>query len=121
MPLAQMTTACPAHVRRQLPGHGAHVLRRRDQQHGVARRRLGELPVARIAGSSATPGRNASLTWRALMSATTSASRAHRMHVAAGAAQRCASAVPQAPPPMTLTLSIFKAVPPARNSRPSDA
>ena len=64
-------------MRLQVLGYGAHVLRRRDQQQRIAGAISASLPVARIAGSSATPGRNASLTCRALMPATTSGSRAH--------------------------------------------
>src|SRR5262245_13366337 len=57
--------------------------------------------VALTPAWSVTPGRNAEFMWLALISATTSGSRAHR-HTWRPARHRvCASAVPHAPPPST--------------------
>src|SRR5262245_2955452 len=56
--------------------------------------------VARTPGSNATLGRKGVLAWPALISATTSASRAHSTTPRPASRSVCASAVPHAPPPM---------------------
>src|SRR5262245_37380940 len=61
--------------------------------------------VARRPVSSATPGRNGVLAWDALISATTSASRAHSTTSRPASRSVCARAVPHAPPPTMPTLS----------------
>ena len=57
--------------------------------------------VARIEGASAAEGRNGELVWRVLISSASSGSRAQSSTSRPSAASICASAVPQAPAPMT--------------------
>src|SRR5712671_2204585 len=57
--------------------------------------------VAVILGSSVTSGRRTRFSCRSLMAATTSGSRAHNTGIEAARRATMASAVPQAPPPMT--------------------
>ena len=67
--------------------------------------------VAFSRGSSAMPGSRFSLRWPVLIPATTSASRAHSTTSRPASACDWASAVPQAPPPMTpIVWSFFLAM-----------
>src|SRR5262249_12764525 len=76
--------------------------------------------VASMPASSATFGRNARLVWRALISPTTSGSRAHKHTLRPVRHRVCASAVPQAPPPMTprLVMVIWARLAHCRRTRP---
>ena len=64
-------------------------------------------PLARRVGPSTAPGRNIGFACSRLMPSTTSGSRAHRVTDSKPPlrASRSASAVPQAPPPITATLT----------------
>ena len=106
------SAACRA---RAAPQHRAHMLGRRDHQPGVAIREVGEIAgrADRRIERPALAGK-IGFSWTALIAATTSGSSAHSRRRARRWRATCASAVPQAPPPMTASRSKLMPSPPRR-------
>src|SRR6266446_4785096 len=100
-PLAQITTAAPG----RSEGASQPAISRKcwagtASRTAFADAAIASSPVAAIAGSMAMPGRKSGFSWRSLIAATTSPSRAHKITSRPARRAVTASAVPQAPPPM---------------------